>query len=266
MAGTRITITPAGQAVCAALGVATAEALLHLAGGTVVAQSRTTKTVRLETAAGNAYLKRYFVPTLRDWFRGALRWTFLGTSKAQREWENAEAVKRAGWGIPDRLAWADVRSAGALRGCAILTAEVPGADRLDVAWLQEGMGADARRRLLNALAHRLRTAFDQAYVDRNCYARNVLVRREDDGWRLFKVDSPRSTTGRQAFVDLAALDSFARNVCSFRERWRVLRRFAHDRDRTATLEIARAVDVHSLKLQRREAGRVSEATGASAIA
>ncbi len=259
-------MTPAGQAICDALGVSSASELMAVTGGEIVAQSRTTKTVRLETAAGTAYLKRYFVPTFRDWLRGALRWTWLGKSKAQREWDNADRSAKAGWGIAERLALAEVRTAGALRGCAILTAEIAGAERLDVAWLKGGMDADDRRRLLNALGRQLRTSLDHSYVDRNCYVRNILVRASGGECTLFKIDSPRATIGGRESVDLAALDAFARNVCSFRQRWRVLRRFAADIDRAAILRLAGEVDARSSGLQGREAPRVHEAQEASTVA
>jgi hypothetical protein len=259
-------VTPAGQAICDALGVSTAPELMAVAGGEIVAQSRTTKTVRLATAAGTAYLKRYFVPSFRDWLRGALRWTWLGQSKAQREWVNADRVAKAGWGIAERLALAEVRTAGGLRGCAILTAEIAGAERLDVAWLQGGMDADERRRLLNALARQLRASLDHSYVDRNCYVRNILVRAPGGECKFFKIDSPRAVVGRRDSVDLAALDAFARNVCSFRERWRVLRRFAAGYDRSATLRLAGEVDARSAALQGREAPRMHDAQEASAVA
>ncbi|MHC5018940.1 MAG: lipopolysaccharide kinase InaA family protein [Planctomycetota bacterium] len=267
MAGTRITVTPAGEAVCAALGVATAADLMSLESGSVVAQSRTTKTMRLATPAGNAYLKRYFVPTFKDWFRGALRWTWLGKSKARREWENYARLQEVGWGIPERLAWADVASgAGALQGCAILTAEVPEAERLDVAWLKGGID---RRSLLNALADRLRVAFQAGWCDRNLHARNILVRHGGSGWELFKIDSPKGIFSRSQWepsdddseleFDLAALDAFARHACTPRERLRVLVAALRFTDRGNRRIVADNVNRFSQELQGREQPRYQEA-------
>ena len=104
-----LVVTDAGRPACDALGVRSPQALLALEGGTEVARSRTRRTVRLDSPAGAAYLKRYDVPSWRHLVRGLLRWTWLGPSKAAREFHNGARLRAGGWQTPEVWAVAEVR-------------------------------------------------------------------------------------------------------------------------------------------------------------
>ena len=101
------------------------------------------------------------------------------------------------------------------------------------------------------------------YSDRNLHARNVLLRPSGAGWEWFKIDSPRGGRSQSLVDDLAALDAFGRNVCTLRERWRVLVRSLGNKDRQSALLFARFVDAGSAAMQKREAPRLKEAEALS---
>ncbi|MCI0341782.1 MAG: lipopolysaccharide kinase InaA family protein, partial [Planctomycetales bacterium] len=178
MFATRIVVTDPGRAACEALGVRTAADVLALPGGRVVSRSRTRSMVSLDVGGGTLYLKRYRYPTARHVLRGLLRGTLLGRSRVRREWENFARLRMLGWGTPEPLLRAEVRRFGFLRGAALLTRGVEGAERLDAAMARLGAaGAPERRGLARALAGAVRRLHDAGYVDGDLHPRNVLVRR-----------------------------------------------------------------------------------------
>ena len=264
-----LVVSPDGRAACAALGVHTAPDLLAVSGGIDIARSRTRSTVRLETSDGPIYLKRYVVPTWGHWWRGALRWTWVGPSKARREWQNAGRLRALGWETPDCLALAEVRTLGALRACALMTRAVEDAERLDAClWRLRDLGPDGRHQrlaLLEALAVALRRIHGAGYVDRNMHPRNVLVRWDGDVPSFVKVDSPRGrrwpwVSTAAAAGDLAALDAVASCTLTRAERLRFVRCYtgggrAGARERRMVQAVARRRE----RSRRREEPRVAEA-------
>lgn len=266
-------ITRAGASDCAALGVRTPHDLMALAGGEVVARSRTRSTVRLATPGGGAYLKRYWVPSFAHFWRALLRGTWLGRSKARREQQNAARLRTLGWDTPDVLALAELRTWGGLRGCALLTRAVPDGERLDAClWRLRDGPAAPRRALARALGQAVAALHRAGYVDRNLHARNVVVRWQGETPRLVKLDSPRGGRwlgGRwrgTPGVDLAALDTVAERACTRTDRLRFLRAYAGvprcgGRERRLLQAVARWRE----RSRRREEPRLTEARSHVAV-
>jgi tRNA A-37 threonylcarbamoyl transferase component Bud32 len=187
----RCEIEPDFAAPLAQAKLVRARDFLALRGGEVVARSRTTSTTRHSAGGRRFYLKRYLFPTGRDRRRGAFRGTFLGASKARREWRNLGFLEDAGIAVPRRAAWGEVRRMGFVTGCFLLTEELDGARPLDQE-LARGRCADLLPRA-GALAAALHSLY---YIDGTLALRNLLVRPERKPESLYKVDCPKGRVVR----------------------------------------------------------------------
>src|SRR5258706_10918703 len=84
---------------------------------------------RVETARGWVWVERYNVYALRVVLAGLVQ-----PSPAMAAFRNAHALAALGVGVPHALAAIDDRRGGWLRRSFFLTADVPGAETIDVAW------------------------------------------------------------------------------------------------------------------------------------
>ncbi len=152
------------------------------ARGEEVARSRTTLTVRTTLGDVPVHLKRYHYP-LGVALGAALRNTFLGRSRADREFRALTALRqRAPDLAPAPVAFGERRTLGLLREAFVATETVPGAVPLTPAHLADRAAAHA----LGQFLRRLRTV---GLLHGSLFARNLIV--GGDG-RLRVVDLDRA--------------------------------------------------------------------------
>lgn len=131
-----------------------------------------------------AIRKRFWYPTARDRWRGALRTTWLARSRVEREAANLERI--AAWGLqpPLLLAFGERRRLGLLHDSFLFTRA------LDARPLDERLRGErddaARRRWLGALGELVGGLHARGFVDRDLHLRNVLATAEGT---LAKIDS-----------------------------------------------------------------------------
>jgi len=165
----------------------------------------------------------------------------LRRSKARIEHRNLGAMREIGLPVPDRVAWAESRTAiGRLRCACIITVTLPDVVPLDqyLAWRPpETSGAARRRRIIERLARQVARAHRACFFHHDLFPRNILVAPDAaEAPPLSWIDAPRGRFDRtplrrrRMLKDLACLDKHARHHCSRAERLRFLMRYLQ-RDR-----------------------------------
>lgn len=173
--------------------------------GEEVATHRSSWVRRAALGGTTAYLKTYDYPGRRDRVRGFLRNTWLAPSRAAREWQALEWLRRHGFAAPEPLGLVEWRWFGVLRRALLITAAWPGRPLSQV--LPE-LSGNARCELLRCL-HAFVAALHRAgFRDRNLDLRNILAAHDGATWQLAKIDSPRHRLRRpgRAGDRLAAAD------------------------------------------------------------
>ncbi|MGE0711375.1 MAG: lipopolysaccharide kinase InaA family protein [Planctomycetota bacterium] len=173
LAGHRLSVAPAWEdAVRAALGE-------HLrrpeqaAGAEVIKHNKVRTVVRLPTAAGVVFCKRFRVTRALDRLAHLVR-----SSPARREWEALLRLARAGVSVPRPVLLAEERAAGGcLVGSVLATVEVAGAAELTRTIDALRAAGDEQRRpaLLAALARAVRAVFAAGCDHPDLHLANFLV-------------------------------------------------------------------------------------------
>lgn len=232
--GTRLLLDKNLAPALAAAGLNSAAGILRL-GGDPAATSVVTKVdLPVEGTVGTFHLKRY---RYAGWAtaKGLLgRGTFYGTAPEVLEFKNLAFLREKGIPAVRPIAAVSVVEKGLLRAHALLTEHVPDAPDLArrLATPGDPVLADQRLRkrvceLIGRIVHRMHT---EAFAHRDLFARNVLVRIDEDGQpALFLCDCRRGgpPSLRWKFQDdLAALDSDLKGRLSRTDRLRILRTYA----------------------------------------
>lgn len=213
------------------LGLDTLAGALAFRGGTVVRTAGPRVTRRIETARGVLYLK------VHHGLRPALqRLAFLGrgaTSPARREWEAMDDMRRAGFDVPEPVAFGETVT---LLGCPprsfLVMREVPGVplDRFLEGGYPDPRGLGARGAALavvrdvSGMIRRLHAA---GFYHKDLYCCHLVVTADPRWGRPFFIDLQRVERGqpprrRWLVKDLAALHLTAPRCVSRTDRLRFL--------------------------------------------
>ena len=159
-------------------------AALACVGDRLAAWSRTSDTilVRLPGDASSVYIKRYHYPRWRQRFRGMLRGTFFGMSRARSEYRALTRMRALGIQAVRPVAFGERRTGHFVRSCFLITEAVPGAMALSSFIRTFGHRREAtpavrvRREILSSLARQVRHLHEAGFVHRDLFWRNVLIR------------------------------------------------------------------------------------------
>lgn len=143
---------------------------------------------RARLGTQDCYVKTYDYPTWRDRSRGLGRNTALAPSRAAREQAALAWLQTHGFGGPPGLAVVEARRLGFLRRATLVTAAWPG-QPLDV--LLPSLSGEDRRDLIRTLWRFVAQLHRAGFRDGNLDLRNLLARRNLEGWEVAKIDSPR---------------------------------------------------------------------------
>ena len=151
------------------------ESVWSLAGERVT-RSRTSDVVRL--AAGTlftcpTYLKRYWYPRRRDRLKASLRNTFLGRSRAAREWFNLSRLNALGLSPLRPLAMGEHRHLRLLQRAFIVTEELPGSISVHAA-IGSSHGAERAALLVDLMAW-IATLHRNGFSHGGLYLRNIVM-------------------------------------------------------------------------------------------
>ena len=142
--------------------------------GTSISRSRTSSVSRFPAGKITrcaAYLKKYWYPTPRDRWRGALRNTFLGPSRAMAEWHHLDRLHRSGLSRLRPIAIGEERRRGVLYRALLITEAIEGSLPL-VEWLSVQTDRDAA---LNAVGRWLAALHRNGFCHGALHPRNVVV-------------------------------------------------------------------------------------------
>lgn len=212
------------------LGLDTLDGALRFTGGTVARTAGPRVTRRIETPAGALYLKAHSaVPAWQ-------RFSFLGrgaTSPARREWEAMEDMRRAGFDVPEPVAFGEDIS---LFGCPprsfLLMREVPGLplDRFLEPGYPDPHRAGPRRSrdaVLRDVSGMIRRLHATGFYHKDLYCCHLIVTSDPRWGRPYFIDLQRVERGqpprrRWLVKDLAALHLSAPQCVTRADRLRFL--------------------------------------------
>ncbi|MHC5011753.1 MAG: lipopolysaccharide kinase InaA family protein [Planctomycetota bacterium] len=226
----RILLDPALAPALAAAGLTSPDGLFRLGGDALPPNVVTVLELPLEGTSGRFHLKRYHYP---DWTRsrGLLgRGTLWGRAPEIREFKTLAAFRENGVPAVRPVAAASLSRRGRLVAHALLTEHVPDAADLQarLSSPDDALRRDAslRRRVLALVGRHLGVLHGADLAHRDCHARNILVRVEEDDPRIWFLDCRRGGTvswRRGPLFDLATLDADLASLVSATDRLRVLR-------------------------------------------
>jgi len=231
--GTRLHLDKNLAPALAAAGLNNAAGILRLGGDPKATSVVTIVELPVEGTVGKFHLKRY---QYAGWAtaKGLLgRGTLYGTAPEVLEFKNLAFLREKGVPAVRPIAAVSVSEKGLLKAHALLTEHVP--DAPDLARRMDTPGdpvlSDRRLRkrvceLIGRIVHRMHT---EAFAHRDLFARNVLVRLDEEGEPvLWLCDCRRGgpPSMRWKFEDdLAALDSDLKGRLSRTDRLRILRAY-----------------------------------------
>lgn len=202
-ATSQLWLDPAYREALRAVGLARMSDIIDFSGGRVVAWSRTTDTVFVESGRGGCgfFVKRYLFPRWRSRWRGALRGTFVGRHRALVEARLIQEMREMGLPAVRPVAVGCRRLAHFVTASVLITEAVPGAANLtqaaqDVAAGRVELSAAARRRLIDSLARHTAELHTAGYRHGQLFWRNILLRYGPDGSPTFFFLDPRPRRGR----------------------------------------------------------------------
>ncbi|MBI4577837.1 MAG: hypothetical protein HY722_16370, partial [Planctomycetes bacterium] len=202
------------------------EAALALGGPEVVARSRRAALTRLTREGGGAWCVKSFpsvnllgcLPTLAGWSRG------------RRAWVAGNGLLVRGLPTPEPYARVEEGSLGFYRKGYLVTEFIDGAWPLHryAAALPDG---PARRRFVAWLAGEVRRLHESGARLHDLSAKNVLVRPDGEGWRLWFIDLDdvllwRSATASSRRRNLVQLGHLPRGAATRTDRLRFWRAYA----------------------------------------
>lgn len=139
--------------------------------------------------------KRYWYPSLRDRFKGFLRNTFFGMSRARREFRSLSTLYDIGCSVIRPVACGEERTLRLLGRAFIVTEVMPGTRTLEMV-LRSTPHSIADRRILAArLGCWVRSFHDRGFRDRDLLSRNILVHETRTGIAFSKIDSGKARGG-----------------------------------------------------------------------
>ena len=206
------------------------EALESAPGAQVLKRNLVRTVLRVPLSDGrHAIVKRYRVSGLVPLVKYQVR-----RSRARTEWEVGRALARAGIATSVPLAYAERRSANALRDAALVTREIEGALHLN-AYVDRHLRGDAPRDALRASLHAelallARTLHDAGFAHRDFHGGNLLVTGPPDSPRVHVIDLHSVRRGRISprarWRDLVKLLHSLRNDTTAEERLDLVRSYA----------------------------------------
>lgn len=200
-------------ALLSGLGLDSLDGAIRFTGGTLARTAGARVTRRIETSAGVLYLKAHSsVPAWR-------RWAFLGrgaTSPARREWEAMENMRRAGFDVPEPVAFGeDISIFGCPPRSFLLMREVPGLplDRFLADGFPDPHRVGARRSrdaVLRDVSGMIRRLHATGFYHKDLYCCHLMVTSDPRWGRPYFIDLQRVERGqpprrRWLVKDLAAL-------------------------------------------------------------
>ena len=231
--GVRILLDKMLAPALAAAGIASAPAIFRLGGDPDATSVVATVDVPVDGTVGRFHLKRYRYPTWAK-SKGLLgHGTVWGTPPEVQEFKNLEFLREKG--VPAVKPVAAVAETKGMRlvAHALLTEDVPGALDLERRLSTKGDpvrdDARLRRRTLELIGRLLHRMHSEGFTHRDLYARNVLVRADEDDTSVVFCDCRRGgppTMHSKSMGDLATLDADLVGRVPVRDRLRGLRAYA----------------------------------------
>ena len=239
----KIVISPDWEACLQKAGLSTMDGIYDYEHGRIVTQSGSTQVVHIVlpdiAPADSVYVKKYWFTTPRRRFRGMLRETFLGTSKARREYENL--VRLNAWGIPApaAVAYGEERRGGWLFRSFLISATVPQPTGLDtflsrvLPSFPPGKQRETKQEIIRALADQTHKMHSLRFVHHDYFWRNILLSGQTlDRFYLIDAHKGRCWKAGDSFksrvTDLAALDAPAPWFVNRADRLRFLLRYRNE--------------------------------------
>lgn len=188
------------------------------------------------------YVKRNWRPYKKDGLWSLLRHG-RAWSVARQEWENADALERAGLRAAPRVAFGEECGPLWERFSFLVTEAAAGTETVEH-FLQHCPEQAERRRVFDALAREVRRLHDAGLATPDLFTRHVFVERHCQPPAFCWIDVARLDRRRRLPVrlrarDLAALHVTApRRFVSQRERLRFFLRYAGGKDRPLLRQIA----------------------------
>jgi hypothetical protein len=169
----------------------------------VISQQRTSDVavITLPGPSGTSievFRKRYWYRRIQDRLKGALRNTFLGMSRAAREFRHLERLCDQGCSRVRPVGCGEERTLRLLSRAFILTEKLVNTQTLEqVVGSSEFAAAplEERRRLAARLGNWVRTLHDRGFRDRDLFVRNILVHCQGKAIAFSKIDSGAGTGG-----------------------------------------------------------------------
>jgi hypothetical protein len=237
----KIIVAPGWQNLLRARGLDSVEAVYRMADGEVITRSGSTEVRRIELSNGGAartvFIKKYWAVAARQLWSGALRGTFLGRSKARREFENLDRLRAWDLDAPSPVAYGEERRAGWLMRSFLISEGVPDPLPLDVFVRDfiprqpETQRRVVRRELIQRLADYTRRFHQCRFVHHDCFWRNILLSGSsfEHFWLIDAHKGRRWLPGtqfRSRAKDLATLDAPAPHFFRRTERLRFFLSYA----------------------------------------
>ena len=209
---------------------------------------------RVSTPKGTVIFKRY---------RLSLGWRyFMRPGRSAGEWAGLNALEKVNIPVPERIGFGEDRWFGRLVGGYIITRELEATMDLSTFALQAwyAMEPSEKQTVLREIRSKLfdlvKRAHDNHLFHRDLIWRNILVRKEHGGYRLWFIDCPRLKHSRMnraylQMMDLSSLARLALSVLTVTERYRSLLIFM-DGDRAKTRKMFRNITSHHARRARKK--------------
>jgi tRNA A-37 threonylcarbamoyl transferase component Bud32 len=215
-------IAPGWEEILRGHGLGTVAGVYQFTAGETVTRSGSVEVRRAPLGAGaggrTVFIKKYWTSKPSQLWSGMFRGTFIGRSKARREYENLAQFREWQLDAPLPVAWGEERRAGWLWRSFLISEEVPEPAPLHH-FIRERLPAlpaeasrRARRELIERLAASTRRLHEHGFVHHDYFWRNILLSGADPG-RFFLIDAHKGRLWRRGEEqqgrarDLAALDA-----------------------------------------------------------
>ena len=183
--------------------------------GAAITDHRSSWVRQVPIGSHQYFIKTYEYSSWGDRWRGLGRTTLLATSRVHRERRALDWLSKHGFAGPRARAVFERRSLGWLTRAVLVTDLWPGEN---MATLLPQLTDSDQLDLTIELRRFVERLHKAGFRDRNLDLRNLLARRDDDGWSLAKIDSPRHKITRGDHTDDAlAHADWARLRGSLRE-------------------------------------------------
>ena len=231
--GERILLDKALAPALASAGIRSGDAIFALGGDPQASSVVTEVDVPVDGTVGRFHVKRYRYPSWTE-SKGLLgRGTVYGTAPELMEFKNLAFLREKGVNAVRPVAAVAVKKGLRLVAHALMTEHVPGAVDLEkrLATAGDPVRDDraTRRRVAELLGRMVHRMHNEGFVHRDLFARNVLVRVDEDGPAVWFCDCRRGgppSMRWKALDDLATLDMDLRGHMARTDRLRVLRAYA----------------------------------------